>query len=79
MNPLFWLLLAITAVVAYHVGVFITLRDLRVAAEELMDQMHKDNQKQKNQAEKIAIQAIADNQTGNPIGKSLAREMGIQL
>lgn len=44
MNPLFWLSLAITAVVAYHVGVFITLRDLRVAAEELMDQMHQDNQ-----------------------------------
>ena len=61
MNPLFWLLLAITAVVAYHVGVFITLRDLRISAEELMDQMHKDNQ------------------TGNPIGESLAREMGIEL
>jgi hypothetical protein len=44
MNPLFWLSLATTAVVAYHVGVFITLRDLRVAAEELMDQMHQDNQ-----------------------------------
>ena len=79
MNPLFWLLLAVTAVVAYHVGAFITLRDLRIAAEELMDQMHQDNQKQKNQAEEIATQAIADNQTGTPIGLSLAREMGIKL
>ena len=79
MNPLFWLLLAVTAAVAYHVGAFITLRDLRIAAEELMDQMHKDNQKQRNQAEEIATQAIADNQTGTPIGLSLAREMGIKL
>ena len=79
MNPLFWLLLAVTAVVAYHVGAFITLRDLRIATAELMDQMHKDNQKQRNQAEKIATQAIADNQTGIPIGLSLAREMGIKL
>jgi hypothetical protein len=44
MNPLFWLSLAVTAVVAYHVGVFITLRDLRNAAEDLMNQMHEDNQ-----------------------------------
>jgi len=61
MNPILWLPLAFTAVVAYHVGVFITLRNLRVAAEELIGQMHQDNQ------------------TGNPIGESLAREMGIEL
>ena len=79
MNPLFWLTVLVTAYTAYSLGRFITLRDLRVAAEELMDQMHKDNQKQKNQAEKIATQAIADNQTGTPIGLSLAREMDIQL
>jgi hypothetical protein len=61
MNSLFWLPLVATAFVFYHVGVFITLRDLRISAEELMSQMHQDNQ------------------TGAPLGVSLAREMGIQL
>jgi hypothetical protein len=61
MNPLFWLSLAITAGVAYHVGKFITLRDIKTAADELVAQIN------------------ADNQTGNPIGAGLAREMGIEL
>jgi len=36
MNPLFWLSLAITAGVAYHVGKFITLRDIKIRADKLM-------------------------------------------
>jgi len=61
MNPLFWLSLAVTAGVFYHVGKFITLRELKSSADELLAQMH------------------YDNQTGSPIGASLAREMGIEL
>lgn len=43
MNPLFWLSLAVTAFAAYHVGVFVTLRNLRIAADELIGQVRRDN------------------------------------
>lgn len=39
MNPLFWLTLAVTAGVAYRVGKFITLRDIKTAADELVAQI----------------------------------------
>lgn len=61
MNELFWLTIAVTAFVFYHLGQFVTLRNLKSAADKLIEQMHQDNQ------------------TGNPIGESLAREMGIEL
>jgi len=44
MNPLFWLSLAVTAYMAYYLGKFITLRNLKIAAEDLMKQLHHDNE-----------------------------------
>jgi len=90
MNPLFWLSLAVTAGVAYHVGKFITLRDIKTAAdalmaeaEEIMAKTEADNKRwkaaQERMAAKIAAQAFEDNATGSPIGAGLAREMGIEL
>ena len=43
MNPLFWLTLLVTTFVAYHVGSFITIRNINSSAEELMAQMNADN------------------------------------
>ena len=61
MNPLFWLTNLVIAYTAYSLGRFITIRNLRIAANKLMEEMHQDNQ------------------TGTPIGASLAREMRIEL
>jgi hypothetical protein len=44
-----------------------------------MAEIESNSQKQQIKADKIATQAIADNQTGTPIGASLAREMRIEL
>ena len=43
MNPLFWLTLLVATFTAYHVGAFITLRNIKIAAEELMAQVTADN------------------------------------
>ena len=79
MNPLFWLSLALTAGVFYHVGKFITLRELKSSADELLAQMEIDMKRIKLAQAKSATQALEDNSTGSPIGASLAREMGIEL
>jgi hypothetical protein len=44
MNTLFWLTVLVTAFTAYQVGKFITLRNLKIAAEDLMKQLHHDNE-----------------------------------
>ena len=36
MNQLFWLTVLVTAFTAYQVGKFVTLRNLRIAADKLM-------------------------------------------
>jgi hypothetical protein len=90
MNTLFWLTVLVTAFTAYQVGKFITLRNLKIAAdklmaeaEEIMAKTEADNKRwkaaQERMAEKIAVQALKDNATGSPIGLGLAREMGIEL
>ena len=43
MNPLFWLTIVVTAFTAYKVGHFVTIRNLKIAAEDLVNQMHQDN------------------------------------
>lgn len=43
MNPLFWLSIAVTAFAAYHVGVFVTLRNLAKEADEIIGQIQRDN------------------------------------
>lgn len=79
MNPLFWLTLLVATFTAYHVGAFITLRNIKIAAEELMGKMEIDRQRIKNAQARIAAQALEDNATGSPIGVSLARNLGIEL
>jgi len=83
MNPLFWLTLLVATFTAYKVGHFVTFRNLRLAADELMAKAEADNKRwkaaQEKMAAKIATQAIEDNATGSPIGAGLAREMGIEL
>lgn len=44
MNPLFSLTILVTAYTAYSLGRFITIRNLRIAANSLMAEMHQDNQ-----------------------------------
>ena len=36
MNTLFWLTVLVTAFTAYQVGKFVTIRNLRIAADKLM-------------------------------------------
>jgi hypothetical protein len=36
MNPLFWLTIVVTSFTAYQVGRFVTLRNIKVAADKLM-------------------------------------------
>ena len=79
MNPILWLTNFVIAYTAYSLGRFITIRNLRIAANSLMAEIESNSQKQQIKADKIATQAIADNQTGTPIGASLAREMRIEL
>ena len=79
MNPLFWLTIVVTSFTAYKVGHFVTLRNLKIAADKLMADITADNQKNKVAQEKIATQALEDNATGSPIGVSLARELGVEL
>jgi len=79
MNTLFWLTVLVTAFTAYQVGRFVTIRNLRIAADKLMADIMADNKKIKVAQEKIATQALEDNATGSPIGVSLARETGIEL
>jgi len=79
MNTLFWLTVLVTAFTAYQVGKFVTIRNLRIAADKLMADIMADNKKIKVAQEKIATQALEDNATGSPIGVSLARETGIEL
>jgi len=90
MNTLFWLTNLVIAFTAYQVGRFVTIRNLRIAAdklmaeaEEIMAKTEADNKRwkaaQERMAEKIATQALEDNATGSPIGAGLAREMGIEL
>jgi hypothetical protein len=43
MNPLFWLTIVVTAYTAYKVGHFVTLRNLRIAADKLMADIMADN------------------------------------
>jgi hypothetical protein len=43
MNPLFWLTIVVTAFTAYKVGHFVTLRNLRIAADKLMADIMADN------------------------------------
>jgi hypothetical protein len=43
MNPLFWLTVLVTAFTAYKVGHFVTLRNLRIAADKLMADIMADN------------------------------------
>ena len=43
MNPLFWLTIVVTAFTAYKVGKFVTIRDLKIAADKLMVEIHQDN------------------------------------
>jgi hypothetical protein len=79
MNQLFWLTNLVIAFTAYQVGRFVTIRNLRIAADKLMADIMADNKKIKVAQEKIATQALEDNATGSPIGVSLARETGIEL
>jgi len=79
MNTLFWLTNLVIAFTAYQVGRFVTIRNLRIAADKLMADIMADNKKIKVAQEKIATQALEDNATGSPIGVSLARETGFEL
>jgi uncharacterized protein YpuA (DUF1002 family) len=90
MNQLFWLTNLVIAFTAYSLGRFITIRNLRIAADklmaeakEIMAKIEADNERwkaaQERMAEKIAAQALEDNATGSPIGVSLARELGVEL
>jgi len=79
MNTLFWLTNLVIAYTAYQVGKFVTIRNLRISAEELMGKMEIDRQRIKLARARNATQALEDNATGSPIGVSLAREMGIEL
>jgi len=44
MNPLFWLTIVVTSFIAYKVGHFVTLRNLKIAADKLMADITADNQ-----------------------------------
>jgi len=79
MNTLFWLTNLVIAFTAYQVGRFVTIRNLRIAADKLMGKMEIDRQRIKLAQARNATQALKDNATGSPIGVSLARETGIEL